>query len=275
MPISATDFLDIDIPSADGNISARCWSVADADPALAPIILLHDSLGSVALWREFPAHLAEATQRRVIAYDRLGFGLSDRYPGTLPLDFIEREATTSFAAVVKHLQIERFIVLGHSVGGCMAVNIAAAFTERCEGLITIATMTFVEQQVLDGIRDAQQLFAQPGQLEKLERYHGGKARWVLDSWINTWTSEDFADWSLDQVLPQVRCPTLSIHGEKDEYGSLLHPERIVSRVAAAATLVELHDCGHVPHREKEGPVLRAIGRWLEQSQISSVTGYGE
>ncbi|MDH2435276.1 alpha/beta hydrolase [Pokkaliibacter sp. MBI-7] len=253
---------DMDVATAGGNLSVRCWHPASSAADQPPIILLHDSLGCVALWREFPAHLAGAAQRRVIAYDRLGFGLSDPYPGTLPLDFIEREATSGFAALLQHLQVDHFIVLGHSVGGCMAVNIAGAFAERCDGLITLATMTFVEQQVLDGIREAQQLFAQPGQLEKLEKYHGGKARWVLDSWINTWQSDAFADWNLDNALPQVQCPALAIHGDSDEYGSIVHPQRIVERVAGAATLLELHGCGHVPHREKEGPVLRAIGRWL-------------
>jgi pimeloyl-ACP methyl ester carboxylesterase len=153
--------------------------------------------------------------------------------------------------------VERFIVFGHSVGGGMAVPIAAAYPDRCVGLITESAQAFVEERTREGIRIAQAQFAAPDQMARLEKYHGDNAQWVLDAWVDTWLSPAFAHWSLDGELPRVRCPVLAIHGTEDEYGSTAQPERIVALAGASAKLALLPRCGHVPHREQEAAVLEA------------------
>ncbi|VWC84028.1 alpha/beta hydrolase [Burkholderia aenigmatica] len=233
----------------------------------APIVLLHDSLGCVELWRDFPAQLASATQRDVIAYDRLGFGRSDRHPGKLGTTFVRDEADRAFAALLEQLGVDAFVALGHSVGGGMAVGCAAAHPERCRALVTIAAQAYVEDRTLAGIRDAGQQFDEPGQLDRLARYHGDKAEWVLRAWVDTWLSPAFRDWSLDDVLPHVRCPTLAIHGSQDEYGSSVHPNRIASRVAGTSSVVMLKECGHVPHRERTADVLDAVKDFLTRHGV--------
>ena len=155
------------IPHAEGRLFAREWPAASEGDAASPVVLLHDSLGCVALWREFPALLARDTGRRVIAYDRAGFGASDAR-GTRPsLDFIVEEATTWFPIVRRHFGIDRFAVLGHSVGGGMAVNIAARHSDSCTALVTIAAQAFVEERTLAGLRAARVSFAQAGAMERL------------------------------------------------------------------------------------------------------------
>ncbi|WP_420211220.1 alpha/beta fold hydrolase [Burkholderia aenigmatica] len=238
-----------------------------APKPVAPIVLLHDSLGCVDLWRDFPAQLASATQRDVIAYDRLGFGRSDRHPGTLGTTFVRDEADRAFAALLEQLGVDAFVALGHSVGGGMAVGCAAAHPERCRALVTIAAQAYVEERTLAGIRDAGQQFDEPGQLDRLARYHGDKAEWVLRAWVDTWLSPAFRDWSLDDVLPHVRCPTLAIHGSQDEYGSSVHPNRIASRVAGMSSVVMLKECGHVPHRERTADVLDAVKDFLTRHGV--------
>lgn len=251
----------IDTPR--GRLHARRWPAPSTDGgALSPVVLFHDSLGSVELWREFPEQLAHRTGRTVIAYDRLGFGRSDPHPGRLPRSFITDEALGGFSAVRAALGIGRFVALGHSVGGCMAAAAAARFPAACEALVTESAQAFIEERTRDGIREAQRLFAQPGQLERLGRYHGGKAAWVLDAWIGTWLSPEFRDWTLDATLRQVRCPVLAIHGDRDEYGSVEHPQRIASRVAGPGQTAILPDCGHIPHREAGERVLARIATWL-------------
>jgi pimeloyl-ACP methyl ester carboxylesterase len=237
---------------------------AAPDPA-APIVLLHDSLGCVELWRDFPARLARATQRDVIAYDRLGFGRSDRHPGTLDTTFVRDEAEHGFRALLAQFGIDAFIALGHSVGGGMAVGCAAAYPERCRALVTIAAQAFVEDRTLAGIRDAGRQFDAPGQLDRLVRYHGDKAEWVLRAWVDTWLSPSFRDWSLDDDLPRVRCATLAIHGAHDEYGSDAHPKRIAAHVAGPSSFVLLDACGHVPHRERADDVLAAVATFLRDA----------
>lgn len=250
------------LETAGGRLFARCWQPRAANLP-APIVLLHDSLGCVALWRNFPALLAEHTGRTVIAYDRLGFGQSDPQQKSPGMDFVPAEATSGFAALREHFGLERFVLLGHSVGGGMAVHCAAQHAAGCEALVTIAAQAFVEERTRTGIIEAREQFAQPEPFERLRRYHGDKARWVLQAWIDTWLAPAFADWSLQAVLPRVHCPTLVLHGAEDEYGSSLHPQQIAGLVAGPAQLEIMPGVRHMPHREQEHWVLQRIGRFLD------------
>lgn len=248
-----------------GRLFARSWRPAGAaGPAGAPLVLLHDSLGCVELWRDFPASLCEATGRRVVAYDRLGFGRSDPRSDRLAPDFIAEEALSFFPVVLQQLGLQRFVAFGHSVGGGMAVNCAAAWPTRCEALVTESAQAFVEDRTVQGLQAAREQFQAPGQMEKLARYHGDKAAWVLEAWLGTWLSADFAGWSLEDVLPRVSCPVLALHGLADEYGSARHAETIGMRSGGPTQVELLPDTGHVPHRERAAQVLARVGGWLQK-----------
>ncbi|MFJ4444932.1 alpha/beta fold hydrolase [Pseudomonas sp. NPDC089422] len=248
------------VDTPDGKLFAQDWRPLNAQGV--PIILLHDSLGCVALWRDFPQQLAAATRQRVIAYDRLGFGRSDAHPGRLRRGFVEAEAEQGFAALRRQLGIGDFIVFGHSVGGGMAVGCAVTHGKHCRGLIIESAQAFVEDLTLQGIREADQQFAAPGQLERLARYHGDKAEWVLRAWVDTWLDDAFADWNLDALLAQVHCPLLSLHGDQDEFGSPAHPRRFTKLAAGPSAMCLLPGCGHVPHRERAEVVLAEVQRFL-------------
>lgn len=165
------------IATPQGMLFAQSWTPKQTHGAA--LVLLHDSLGCVALWRDFPLQLAQATGRTVIAYDRLGFGASAAHPSTLPTSFVADEAHQGFAAVLAHFGLHTFVALGHSVGGGMAVCCAATYPRQCQALITIAAQAFVEDRTLAGIRQAQAEFTQPGAMDRLAKYHGAKADWVL------------------------------------------------------------------------------------------------
>jgi pimeloyl-ACP methyl ester carboxylesterase len=244
-----------------GGIHAVRWRPAGAPAAASPIVLLHDSLGCIALWRSFPALLAEASGREVIAYDRLGYGESAPYPGPQPATFVADEANGAFATLRESLALERFVALGHSVGGSMAIEAAGRHADGCEALITVAAQAFLEPRTLAGIREAEAAFAEPDAMRRLARYHGDKAKWVLRSWVDNWHSEAFDDWHLDDALARVRCPTLAIHGEHDEYSSLAQPRRIASRTPGPAA-PSLLPCGHVPHRECPEALVAIVAAFL-------------
>jgi pimeloyl-ACP methyl ester carboxylesterase len=251
------------INTRHGRLFAKVWGGnKPGDGAKAPIVLFHDSLGCVDVWRDFPAHLSQATGCAVIAYDRLGFGRSDPHPDQLSVNFVREEAQDGFASLLKHLGFKDFVALGHSVGGGMAVVVAGAFPQQCRALVTVSAQAFVEDRTLEGIREAKKSFMQPGQVDRLRRYHGDKAEWVLNAWTETWLSPEFAGWNLDEDLPKVQCPAMIIHGENDEYGSRRHPERIGALAAGPATIEILPECGHVPYREKENDLIAMIGTFL-------------
>lgn len=237
-----------------GRLFVKVWS-PEVPTGRAPIILLHDSLGSVDLWRTFPAALCAASHRQVVAYDRLGFGKSDQHPAELALDFIASEAAHDFSAIKAHLGIGRFIVFGHSVGGGMAVSCAAQFVDECLALITESAQAFVEDRTIQGIEEARELFKDAAQVDRLKKYHGEKTAWVLNAWIGSWLHPAFSTWSLMPVLPGVKCPTLVIHGVEDEYGSPRHPELIAQGIGRALQLEIMPDTRHVPHREKASELI--------------------
>lgn len=222
------------------------------------IILLHESLGSVALWKQFPEALAVATGRDVIAYDRLGFGQSSPRIDLLNDDFVWAEANGGFAAVVEACDLEQFIVLGHSVGGGMALSVAAAYPTQCLAVVSMSAQAKVEQLTLDGIKAAKQNFKGQKLFQRLAKYHGEKTQWVLDAWTETWLAAHFATWDLTTVLNQVHCPVQVIHGAIDEYATCAQPEQIAKQVKGAVELCILDDCGHFPHQEKTAEVIQLV-----------------
>ncbi|NLS15343.1 alpha/beta hydrolase [Rhizobium sp. P40RR-XXII] len=246
------------IESAAGRLYAKSWA-PDAKISLPPIILFHDSLGCIALWRDFPEPLAHSLGRQVIAYDRLGFGRSDARIDLLQQNFVALEAEEAVPLLCEQFSIRKFVACGHSVGGGMAVETAASFGERCDAVISIAAQAFVEERTLQGIRVAEQEFRSAETLARLARYHGSKTDWVLHAWIDTWLAPERAGWSLDPALEKLRCPVLAIHGDRDEYGSEAHPRRIA---AGRGSLHILSDTGHSPHRERPGLVIKTIKDFL-------------
>jgi len=250
------------IVTANGTLFARAWAPLDLRrDSDAAILLFHDSLGCVEVWRDFPKQLAEAAGRRVVAYDRLGFGRSAPHPGRLTVNFIREEAEV--VPALRHaMGLDAIIPFGHSVGGAMAIATAARWPECCPQVIAVAAQCFAEERTLSSIRAAKAEFARPGQLERLARYHGAKARWVLEAWTGSWLTPAFATWRLDDDLRAVRCPALVLHGDRDEYGSLEHPKQIAQLVPGASRVVIIDDCGHVPHREHLTRVLEEVARFL-------------
>lgn len=249
------------LPTEHGEVFTRRWRTSHTRET--PIVLLHDSLGCVELWRDFPERLAAATSRDVIAYDRLGFGRSAPHPGGWSNHFIRDEAEHFFSPVWQGLDLEHFIAFGTSVGGAIAASLAAHHPRHCRALITESAIAFVEDRTLHGIRQAQAAFAEPGQLERLRRYHGDKAEWVLSAWVDTWLSEGYAGWTLKDSAPGFACPLLAVHGMEDEYGSVVHAQRIAALARGAARELLLDDCRHISHRDQPEAVIKAVGRFLQ------------
>jgi len=252
------------IETDGGFLFARRWHHERASACDPAIVLLHDSLGCIELWRDFPAKLSAAAGLDVVAYDRLGFGQSDPHPGILGLDLIRNEARSALPAIRTAMGIGKMILYGHSVGGGMSVSAGAAFKDDTLAVVTEAAQAFVEDRTVKGHLGAKQIFEADGQLERLARYHGDKAAWVLEAWLGTWLHPEFASWSLDEALANLHCPILAIHGDSDEYGSTAHPERIGKLSAGPSKTVILSGCGHVPRREAPELVLQIAASFIRR-----------
>ena len=146
----------------------------------------------------------------------------------------------------------------------MALAIAALNSAACEAVITEAAQVFVEPRTLSGIRAGKAQFEDPEQFAKLVRWHGDRARWVLEAWTEVWLSPEFLSWNLEPLLTRVKCPVLAIHGDSDEYWSLEFPRRIVANVSGPSELAILRQCGHLPHRERREEVLRLASSFLKR-----------
>ena len=229
----------VEVPG--GQVWTRSWCPPDSQGAAW--VLLHDSLGSVEQWRGFPQALAQHTGRRVVAYDRLGFGQSSVRHTPAQHDFIDVEAQQVLPALTQALGLPRYVLLGHSAGGGMALRAAAEPGSGCVAVVTLAGQAFIEERTLEGIRTAQRAFEDSAQFARLARWHGERARWVLDAWTQVWLSPAFRHWSLGEHLGRITCPVLALHGDADEYGSSACPRAIVEGVGGPAQMALLADSG--------------------------------
>lgn len=250
-----------------GTVFTRSWHPVGS-AGNTPVVLLHDSLGCVALWHNFPEALAQILDRPVVAYDRLGYGQSSAREGLPQDDLIEVEARECLPLLLDALEIGNCILLGHSIGGGIALAAASLAPGRYQAVITESALAFAESQTAQEIARAREAFRDPDQFEKLRRWHGDKARWVLDAWTELWLQPRFMSWSLDSWLPGVLCPVLAIHGDRDEFGTFESAMRIARGVSGPAQVEIVRDCGHVPHREHRGEVLELVSHFLERLPVA-------
>lgn len=256
-----TGVTDHYISVADSQLFARSWN---GTSEAAPILLLHDSLGCIEVWRDFPELLCQATGRSVIAYDRLGFGQSDPNPHTLGDGHVELESNY-VREVLDQLGIARCIPFGHSIGGEMAVACGSRLPDRCAAVIAMSAQSWLEEITLDAIRAGAAQFRDPEQFARLAKYHGDKAQWVLDAWVETWLRPSMRGWTITPELPQVRCPLLVIHGENDGFTSLEQPRTMAQLAGGPSRLEIIPGCGHLPHRERPETVLAVVSDFLSRT----------
>ena len=227
-----------------------------------PIVMLHEGLGSIALWKDFPDRLAAATERRVLAYSRYGQGASEPLAGPRGIDFMHIEALEALPQLLDALGVRDQVLLGHSEGGSMALIHAARAHRPVTAVVAMAPFAFVERSNLDSIAEARRAYLGTELREKLARHHDDveSAFW---GWNDIWLNPDFATWNIEALLSEVACPVLTILGSDDEYGTIEQIERI-ARAVPHLRRIELPQCGHSPHREQPETVLDATVRFLRE-----------
>lgn len=237
--------LDVDLESEE---------LAGEEPAL---VFLHEGLGSVALWRDFPARLAEATGRRALTYSRAGHGRSDVPSVPRTPRFMHEEALDVLPALLDRLQIERPVLIGHSDGASIALIHAAAAARPVRGLVCLAPHVFVERLCVDSIAKIRRSYFETDLRQRLAKYHARVDDAFL-GWADIWLRPEFLAWSIEDLMDRIDQPLLLIQGRDDEYGTLAQLDRIEARVKGPTSRLVLSDCGHSPHRDQEAAALDAI-----------------
>lgn len=226
------------------------------------IVFLHDSLGCVSLWRDFPAKLSQLTQCNILVYDRLGYGKSQAMPDVpRPVNYLETEADT-LNDLLSELAIDRPILFGHSDGGSIALLTASRYPEKIKAVIAEAAHVFVEEITLKGIREAMEAYKTTNLKERLEKYHGGNTDILFRAWTQTWTRDDFRNWNIENFLPAISCPVLVMQGLKDEFGSLAQVESIVNNVSGNVKKMLIKVSGHTPHKETPEEILAVAADFI-------------
>jgi len=229
---------------------------------------MHEGLGSVSLWREFPARLAQATGCRVVAYSRHGHGRSSPSPGPHEVRFMHQEALEVLPALRVALGLTRPLLVGHSTGASMALIHAGAKRWPVAGVVAMAPLCFVEDVNLQSIRKMREVFADTDLAQKMARHHDDPAA-VFWSWNNIWLDPAFGAWSIEEDLAGIECKVLAILGKNDEYSTPRQIDAILRRAVHSAGLrvLELADCGHSPQRDQPELVLQNIAQFVDECEV--------
>jgi pimeloyl-ACP methyl ester carboxylesterase len=241
---------------AAGRSLAYEW-IGEARDGGPVLVLLHEGLGSIRQWRDFPEKLVAATGCRALVYDRYGYGQSDVLAEPRrTVRFMHDEGLVSLPQVLSALRVENPILVGHSDGASIAL-IHAGAGHAVRAVVAMAPHVFIEPVCLSAIRTATEAFERTDLAQKLGRYHRD-ARRTFYGWADVWLDPQFEGWDIrGDYLPGVRCPVLAIQGHDDEYGTMAQLDEIARRISGPSELLKLKNCGHAPFRDQPEAVISA------------------
>ncbi|POZ61995.1 alpha/beta fold hydrolase [Chromobacterium alticapitis] len=237
------------------------YLLIDGAAELPPLVLLHEGLGCIAMWRRFPHRLAEMTGRRVLAYSRYGYGYSSAAQLPRRVDYMHVEALQVLPELLRRLELREPVLVGHSDGASIALLHASVFPVA--GLALLAPHVFVEDITLAGIEAARQSFAS-GELERQLALFHRDPRTVFEGWSGVWLSERFRGWNIEECLVNIHCRALLLQGDGDEYGTLAQLDAIRLGMRGVAVQHCLDDCGHSPHLQQPERALGLVAGFITQ-----------
>lgn len=227
------------------------------------LVFLHEGLGSVAMWRDFPAKVANATGCRTLVYSRYGYGESDLLTESFGVRYMHDEALVALPELLDTLGIDRPVLVGHSDGGSIALIHAGGAGRDVAGLILMAPHVFVEDISIASIAQAKVAFETTDLGQKLGKYHRDPAK-TFWGWNDIWLHPDFRAWNIEAYLPRVTCPVLALQGEDDEYGTPAQVEAIRRQAKGEVEVLMLADCRHSPHKDQPQATLEAMAGFIER-----------
>jgi len=230
------------------------------------LVFLHEGLGSVAGWRDFPRTLCDRLDAPGLVYSRRGYGRSTPFDGTRGTDYLHREAWNVLPALLDQLGIAAPLLVGHSDGGSIALLYAARHAPRA--IAIMAPHVFVEDVTITGIRAAREAWKHGRLRAPLARMHDDPDG-AFFGWNDGWLDPAFRLWNIEAELPKIRCPVLAIQGVDDQYGTMEQLDRLAAGVHSPCRLLKLEDCGHAPQRDQPKAVTEAIAEWYLATTLTN------
>jgi pimeloyl-ACP methyl ester carboxylesterase len=232
-------------------------------PASRPtLVFLHEGLGSLAMWRDFPGRVAHATFCNALVYSRYGYGNSEPLHEDRTVRYMHDEALVALPELLAATAVARPILVGHSDGASIALIHAGGAGVPVAGLVLMAPHVMVEEISVTSIESARVAFETTDLRARLARYHADVES-AFRGWNRIWLDPEFRHWNIEEYLPRIGCPVLAIQGEDDEYGTTEQLRRI-GRAVPDAELIDLADCRHSPHKDQPDAVLEAITRFVDR-----------
>jgi pimeloyl-ACP methyl ester carboxylesterase len=227
------------------------------------LIFLHEGLGSIKQWKDFPLQLCLKTGLKGLIYDRFGYGDSDILNTERDINYLHNEAKIFLPELLERLNInENIILIGHSDGGSIALIYASLFPNKVKSIITEAAHIFVEDITLKGIKEAVKVYELGKLKSALERYHGDKTDLCFYNWSNTWLKEYFKNWSIENLLEDIKVKSLIIQGKDDEYATLKQVEVIKNILNDNVEIFVVENCKHIPHHQQKDIVLEKMSEFI-------------
>ncbi|MBI3444895.1 MAG: alpha/beta hydrolase [Magnetospirillum sp.] len=228
---------------------------------LPTLVFLHEGLGCVAIWKDFPDRVAEATGCGVFIYSRAGYGRSSPVQVPRPLTYMHHEGLDVLPRLLSALKLGRVILVGHSDGASIAlVHAGGTPAADVAGVIALAPHVRNEEICVASIREAKTAYESGDLRARLTKLHHDNVDCAFWGWNGAWLDPEFMQWNLEEYLPGIKVPVMVIQGRQDEYGSSVQYEPI--RARAGAEILLLDRCRHSPHKDQADQVLAAIGRFV-------------
>jgi pimeloyl-ACP methyl ester carboxylesterase len=248
--------------SIDSSVIEYRWTKRNG-AALPKLIFLHEGLGCVSHWRDFPDQLAEMTGTEALIYSRTGYGRSSPVDLPRPVDFMDTEAKI-LEKLLAAFNIGDFILIGHSDGASIALIFAGGGVHygRLHGLVLEAPHVFVEQRCVESIRDITEKYRSTDLADRLRRHHGENTDCAFLGWSGVWLDPAFVSWNIEKYLSAVTVPTLLLQGDDDEYGSMRQIDAIKRNITGSLEVMNIAQCGHSPHREQREVTLKAMSTFI-------------
>ncbi len=265
--------LNVEFLTAAGKRLEYAWVDRAPQPGETVLVFLHEGLGCIAMWRDFPGKLAVACGLPGLVYSRAGYGGSEGIELPRPITYQEDEARDALTEVLDTLGIEKAILIGHSDGGTIAlIHAGLDARDRILGAVTMAAHVFNEEICLAGIREARKVWETTDLRDRLKRFHGNNVDTAFLGWNDTWQRDDYWHWNVEKYLSAISRPLLVMQGKDDHYGSEAQVDAIVRGTGGPAEKLMIADCGHNPHFDQQAETIAAITRFVEVFHDSRADG---